>query len=864
MSRRRQPNVARIRLQALIPKFLENKEQQRWELAAAQGEQLIKLAARLNEQELIELLKIETARCLLFWNSGEIDSRTSRSKALLQEVLDADPSATKRAEAHCLIGWAEGISNGDPSTNNEKALLSLKRAEEAIDGIEGPEADKIRADIRTNRSHGALMTDSGDADEKRDLALEDAEAGLAERDIGEDPDAWAISQINLGSARENLFYAGELEVTKVTESYEKVRENVEVLPSAWLASLAILGSTRVLHHCLAHGTHPYEVRSSILAGMEMLCLEGLNYVSEDEPEILGRLLRRLGEINRDMGDLDIACDYLNASLEVLSLDWPSRRLRAAKCLAWVMEEKEDWEGAVEAYRLAIEASELSFDSRVQSLGRQVEARSAGKIYRWASGLMVKLGLLEEAAITLEKGLAREIGLRSRLSDLKNVEMPGVPDELVEELRRHAKEMNKGGLREGSSGAAASFYECRKRIRKVPGYERFGVPVTIEDLDEAVEPGWPIVFVNPVPSGTSILSYDGDTFRGTFLTDITSAEIEIFLNEGDPTQGSISYIGHASASKKSAGNLRMALDLVLPWLGEKVFRPLVEFMELEGVVGLSLVSCGWLPLVPLHAVRIPGGEEDQRLIDLFPTRCSPSAKMLATSLSRSTSEPSDFSLIAVASPHGNLPVSVAEARAARRSVEEGEIVIGTDATAPYFLEEAPKADLIHIGCHAEASLREVDETGIELNDRVLFANEVIAMELKARIAVASACQTAIPEKIAASDEAFSFATCLMGAGAKCVIASHWRVHDVAAGVLMVRFYSNPQCLTNPIGSLRDAQLWMRDLDDEQLDAFLADHPELKEEIQQVSDSSAAKGFTSVFDAEWISHPHKWAGFTAYGS
>lgn len=69
-----------------------------------------------------------------------------------------------------------------------------------------------------------------------------------------------------------------------------------------------------------------------------------------------------------------------------------------------------------------------------------------------------------------------------------------------------------------------------------------------------------------------------------------------------------------------------------------------------------------------------------------------------------------------------------------------------------------------------------------------------------------------------------------AGAACVIASLWPVRDDTTALLMARLYTEMiERGLRPPEALRQAQLWLRDLTDPELDAYLADHPSLAAEF-----------------------------------
>lgn len=82
-------------------------------------------------------------------------------------------------------------------------------------------------------------------------------------------------------------------------------------------------------------------------------------------------------------------------------------------------------------------------------------------------------------------------------------------------------------------------------------------------------------------------------------------------------------------------------------------------------------------------------------------------------------------------------------------------------------------------------------------------------LDARLAVLSACETAVPG-VDLPDEVVSLPTGLLQAGAAGVVGSLWAVSDLSTMVLMARFYALWRSDgLDPPEALRRAQQWVRD-------------------------------------------------------
>jgi CHAT domain-containing protein len=177
------------------------------------------------------------------------------------------------------------------------------------------------------------------------------------------------------------------------------------------------------------------------------------------------------------------------------------------------------------------------------------------------------------------------------------------------------------------------------------------------------------------------------------------------------------------------------------------------------------------------------------------------------------------LVAVGNPLPQtepLPHAENEARlvSANLPATESVVLLGEAATKEAVLEAIRLASHIHLSCHGHASgyARAFDSALYFDHDRAVSAAEILDIDLpRARLVVASACETGVIPSYDTADEALALSTVFLGAGAGGVVASLWSVDDYATSLLMARFYEELIVAPgDPAGALRTATLWLRDL------------------------------------------------------
>ncbi|MEJ2548468.1 MAG: CHAT domain-containing protein, partial [Gemmatimonadota bacterium] len=134
------------------------------------------------------------------------------------------------------------------------------------------------------------------------------------------------------------------------------------------------------------------------------------------------------------------------------------------------------------------------------------------------------------------------------------------------------------------------------------------------------------------------------------------------------------------------------------------------------------------------------------------------------------------LLALAPRSGDLPGSEYEVRAITSLLgQDPTVLVGREATEQAFRQAAGDSDLAPGG------------TG----DARLEVHEVYELELDARLVVLSACETGLgagsQTNAPAGDDWVSLTRAFLSAGADNVVASLWRVEDLATATLMEKFY-----------------------------------------------------------------------------
>jgi tetratricopeptide (TPR) repeat protein len=202
------------------------------------------------------------------------------------------------------------------------------------------------------------------------------------------------------------------------------------------------------------------------------------------------------------------------------------------------------------------------------------------------------------------------------------------------------------------------------------------------------------------------------------------------------------------------------------LDELLVRPLADAIEDRDLV---IVPTGGLYAVPWGV--LPG-------LRARPTVVAPSATAwLAADRADSSWSPE---VVLVRGPW--LPAARGEIDELAKYYDSPRLMSGEDATATSVLSALDGARLAHIAAHGAHEPENALFSRLELADGALFAHELTGLRKPPRQVVLAACELAL-NRIRPGDEALGFASALLAAGSRTVIAPLSKVGDHATAATM---------------------------------------------------------------------------------
>ncbi len=519
-------------------------------------------------------------------------------------------------------------------------------------------------------------------------------------------------------------------------------------------------------------------------------------------------------------DLQAAVSAWRDSCSAARANSQATVLQAATNWSEAMVRQRDWPVVVEACELGLDAVERLFRMQLVREHKALWLELAEGMPARAAYALAKLGKLEQAVVTLERGRAVLLSeaLQRDHTELDRLAVVGHAD-LRDRYRRaadHLAEFERAGRdgavdeRTAGPGERADMLRIAKAkldaavasIRQVAGYEAFMAPASCPEITAAATTG-PLVYLAATEVGGFALVVDGrpgaaSTLAVVWLDELTEATVDIIAEE---------YL--RAYDDQDRQHWQHALDSVIRRLWDLAMGPLLTELAAER---LTVAPGGLLGLLPLHAAwredpATPTGRRyalDEALITYTPSaRALLAAGQLAWRIRRPDR------ILAVNDP--DLPSSEPEVRAALGWFGHGQQLRRNQVTREAVRAALPGYEVLHFACHGSAQLNDPLASNLEVaSNGDLTLGDLLEDRLpNARLAVLSACETAVVSG-AALDEVISLPTGLLQAGAAGVVGSLWPVDDAITSALMARFYRlwRGDGLA-PDEALRQAQRWVRD-------------------------------------------------------
>ena len=560
---------------------------------------------------------------------------------------------------------------------------------------------------------------------------------------------------------------------------------------------------------------------------------------------------------------------------------PSATLQSARLWSNLAENLEDWPGVSEAVAFGALAAESLYARQLRRQHKRTWLRDSRDIAAAGAYALAKLGRQEDACLLLEQDRARlmsEVLERdtAQLDELQN-RAPELHARYVEaalHLRWLESEdiLQTRVLPDGStivdalSSAHARFGEVVAEIKQSGVVEDLFARCSIETIREAAH-RVPLVYMTPAANGcASLIVWPEGNVSTVFSDGVTDASLRQRLH-GDGGQ-EIGYAGHYQAWRREMDDLELRqawrddLEGVIGWLRDNLMRPLAYALANRGMEQATLVPQGLLSMLPLHAA-----------CESLTCAYAPNARTL-TARVRVPEPESTGHWLFVENPnpcgHLNLALSSIEtSKVCAMSDAKSSQIKGHEATVQRVLASLAKHDLWHIATHGQSDQqRALDSFVLLANEKKLDLRNMLALRASARLAVLSACETAISDKDL-PNEVISMATGMLQVGARCVASALWAVEDLSTALLVRRFYA--EMLGHVDGSrrtiaeaLHQAQRWLRNLNMEETKALLIDLM-ADPTIDTAAQIALLGHFVSIGSRgeRPFSHPYYWAGMCVSG-
>jgi CHAT domain-containing protein len=247
------------------------------------------------------------------------------------------------------------------------------------------------------------------------------------------------------------------------------------------------------------------------------------------------------------------------------------------------------------------------------------------------------------------------------------------------------------------------------------------------------------------------------------------------------------------------------------LSQRLYQRLIKPIEnLIATPKLIIVPHGILHYLPFNTLN----SGSNYLIDKYSVSYLPSAsimKFLKQKKTQKTYGALIFGNPDLGDPQYDLKYAGEEAVAISKELPNVKVLLRQEATETNFKKYANQFNYIHFATHGIFESDQPLNSGLFLskdteNDGVLSVNELYSLNLSADLVTLSACETALG-KINPGDDVVGLQRGFLYAGANSIVASLWKVDDMATSQLMTGFYSNLK-KTNKGDALREAQLTVK--------------------------------------------------------
>jgi len=236
----------------------------------------------------------------------------------------------------------------------------------------------------------------------------------------------------------------------------------------------------------------------------------------------------------------------------------------------------------------------------------------------------------------------------------------------------------------------------------------------------------------------------------------------------------------------------------------LFKPLESALSKENLI---IVPHGVLHYLPFNALH----DGKDFLIDRYSIRVMPSASAMKYLTAKKVEKAGDIIIFGnpdLGDSRYDLAFAQKEALDVAKTRLKSKVFLRKDATMGAFTKYGSGFSYIHFATHGQFNPDSPLKSALLLapdseSNGMLTADKLYSLKLDADLVTLSACETGL-SKIANGDDLVGLTRGFLYAGCNSIVASLWKVDDLATATLMVDFYSGLNRM-NKQQALRTAQL-----------------------------------------------------------
>ena len=846
----------------------------------------------------------ETTNNLAFAYSNRIRGVRSRNIenaiSLYEQVLQIRTREVSPRE------WAETMSNlatayamsvhGDRTQHIEDAIAAYRQSLQVI----AREVMPVKwATVMNNLANVYRSRIKGKRSQNIAEAIDVYKQSLQVRTREAMPNEWAETMNNLAatyaeSSEDDVAQNIENAIKAYQQSLQ-VRTR-EAMPNEWaetMNNLAATYSKRVRGSCAQNIEDAIHVCNQAL---EVLTRENtpINWAGATLNLGFAYSKRVNGEREQNIKEAISACER---ALDIFQPErLPHNSRMAARLLGNLCAGNQQWKKACHAYTKAIQATEFLYRASLSRRNKESELSEANDLFRCAAYAQAKVGDYRAAAVIVERGRARMLSEALERQRVDIAELERLKPDLFDRYQRavepvchleHEEIVSSFSpymdyLRTEEQHLPNGIHQALNAvisdIRQVPGYKKILELPDFSDIERAVQPENPLLYIVSTPNGILILIvYDSNStdrqsdsikIAPIFLENTTEDSIRELL-----TSHEREYSGWFRAYVRRASNYNRWLktvDEVTHKIWNLFMGKVVARLEELNFSQATLIPTGYLSFLPLHAAWIEDASTAtgrRYALDTIEFTYAPNAQSLEATQSVAATI-SVSSLLAIDEPipttADKLPNSEREVNAALIHFPRSQLLKHAQASHGAVLAAITDQNVLHFSCHGRANFNNPLDSGLLMADNEwLTLKDFFSLQLRSvRLAILSACETALPGT-ELPDEVISIPTGLLQAGIAGVVSSLWSVPELSTMILLSRFYTLwREHNLKPAQALVKAQKWLRDAEAPEIVAQCKTFiPELSSSSGQLSVQGEELTRQLRFD---YSHPHHWAAFSYIGS